>query len=150
MFGVVQKLYSDQKKYEAKNGKDGKGPGNSRYADCSTTSCNLADPFAGANRHYWSVYVMDDYVSRNRLKSIAEDDLRIGDIVRYATGEGSKNTPAHFTTFVFENDNGDPMVFSRSGEDGPFEYDTARSFENATYGNIRGIRDDSTGYYRPR
>ena len=150
IFGVVQDLYTDQKKYEAKRGKDGKGPGNATYADCSTTSCNLADPTAGANGQNWSVFAMDNYIRENGLDSVAEGDLRIGDILRYATGEGNKNIPAHFTTFIFMNDNGTPLVFSRSGAGGPFEVGNAKDFENARYGRIRGIGKDPTGYYRPR
>jgi hypothetical protein len=151
IFGVVEDLYSDQKKEDAKG--KGKNPSNSTYADCSSTACNLADPFAGANGQNWSVFRMDEYIRSNSLKSIVEADLRIGDIVRYATGSG--NTPAHFTTFIFANDNGDPLVFSRSGEGGPFQYGTAASFtgvrrEGVDYGSIRGIGKDPTGYYRRR
>ena len=72
-------------------------------------------------------------------------DLSIGDIVRYANGSRA----THFTTFIFRDDSGVPMVFSRSGTGGAFHYDSAYSpkFENSTYGKIKGIGKDATGFY---
>ncbi len=151
VFNVIQGLYSDQQAYKPKNSKSDKGPFNPTYADCSSTSANLNSTRAGANKDNWSVFKMDKFIGDN-LTSKSESDLRIGDVVRYATGDGKVNVPAHFTTFIFKNDNGDPQVFSRSGEGGRFEVDSATSdkFVNPTYGTIRGIGKDSSGYYGRR
>ena len=159
VFGMVQDLWTSQKKAEAK----GKGaPNDSINEDCSSTSANLNSPFAGARgSSNWSVGRMDEYI-RNNLKSIAEGDLRVGDVVRYAldeiNGKGevtNRNAPKHFTTFLFMSDSNVPMVFSRSGQGGPFQYGTASQFtgkqnDKVDYGSIRGIGKDSTGYYGRR
>jgi RHS repeat-associated protein len=149
VFGVVQDLYSAQQKENAKG--KGKSPSNGTYADCSSTAANLNSPMSGANGQNWSVGAMDDYI-RDNLRSIAEENLGIGDVVRYAD---SKNVPQHFTTFIFRSDSGDPIVFSRSGEGGPFQVGNAASFtgdrgNGVDYGSIRGIRKDPTGFYGRR
>ncbi len=149
VFGVVQDLYSDQRKEDAKG--KGKNPGNGTYADCSSTCANLNSPLTGANGQNWSVFVMDEFIKDN-LTSKSESDLRIGDAVRYAD---EKNVPKHFTTFIFRNDDGVPQVFSRSGEGGRFETGSASNFTSANprfsgYGTIRGIGKDSSGYYGRR
>jgi hypothetical protein len=82
--------------------------------------------------------------------------LRVGDVIRYALDEGGrKNVPRHFTTFLFMSDDGVPMVFSRSGKGGPFQYGPASRFagrqnSRVDYGTIRGIGKDPTGYYGRR
>ena len=146
IYGVVQDKLSDQRKYDDKNGMTRKGPGDLSLKDCSTTSTNLAFPNEDIDENTWGVGASDDNIQNKRMKSVAQGDMRIGDIVRYAT-EG--NVPAHFTTFIFQNDNGDPQVFSRSGAGGRFETGSAYSaqFVNDTYGNIRGIGKTDTGFY---
>ncbi|MFN3329669.1 MAG: RHS repeat-associated core domain-containing protein, partial [Pyrinomonadaceae bacterium] len=149
VYGIVEELYTAQKKYEAKNGSKG-GPYNFMYADCSSTAANLNSPFVEANENNWSVEAMDEYI-RNNLKSIPKEDLRVGDVIRYALDEGGrKNVPRHFTTFLFMSDDGVPMVFSRNGKGGPFEYGKASDFVRENYGTIRGIGKDPTGYYGRR
>jgi RHS repeat-associated protein len=145
IFGVVESLLGDQKKHEAQG--RSLGPSNGTYADCSSTSCKIAFPSEDINGSNWSVFKADELISGRRLKSVSADALSIGDIVRYAIGTG--NTPAHFTTFIFRDDSGVPLVFSRSGEGGVFEYGSAysRRFQNDTYGTIRGIGKDPTGFY---
>jgi hypothetical protein len=115
------------------------------YADCSSTSCAIAFPNDGINGSNMSVYGADDLIRSKGLRSISEDALSIGDIVRYAIDKG--NTPKHFTTFIFRDDSGVPVVFSRSGAGGPFQYGAATDFQKPTYGTIRGIGKDPTGYY---
>jgi RHS repeat-associated protein len=80
-------------------------------------------------------------------KSVSEGDLTIGDIVRYAKED---NRPQHFATFIFKNTNGDPVVYSKSGEKGPYEIVPARSENLAGYGDIRGINKGDTGFYHPK
>jgi RHS repeat-associated protein len=149
IFGVVQDKLSDQRKEDEKG--KGNNPSDGTYADCSSTSANLYSPLSGANGENWSVYVMDEYI-KNNLTSKSEEDLRVGDVVRYAN---DKNVPKHFTTFIFRNDDGVPQVFSRSGEGGRFERGSASNFTSAnprysSYGTIRGIGKNSTGYYGRR
>lgn len=149
VFGILEDLYSDQKKSDDKG--KGKNPDNGTYADCSSTCANLNSPLTGANGQNWSVQRMDEFIKDN-LTSKSESDLRIGDAVRYAD---SKNVPKHFTTFIFRNDDGVPQVFSRSGQGGPFQTGTATRFtgnqgNGVDYGSIRGIGKDATGYYGRR
>jgi RHS repeat-associated protein len=153
VFGIVQDLYSDQKKFEAKNGVNKDGPSDSTYNDCSATCANLNSRSVGANSSNWNVFTMDDYI-KNNLTSIAAGELRIGDVVRYGLDETNskgeitkRNAPKHFTTFLFTSDGGDPMVFSRSGVNGRFQPGRASDFEGGNYGTIRGVGKDATGYY---
>jgi RHS repeat-associated protein len=144
IYGVVQDKLSNQKKYDDKNGRTKKGPGDLSMRDCSTTSTNLAFPNEDIDEGNWGVGASDANIEGKRMRSVAQGDMRIGDIVRYAT-EG--NVPAHFTTFIFQKDNGDPQVFSRSGVSGRFEIGNATDFQNPTYGNISGIGKTDTGFY---
>jgi hypothetical protein len=87
--------------------------------------------------------------AENATSSVQEGALRLGDVVRWAD---AKNKPKHFASFIFRNDDGVPVVFSKSGVRGP--YGTPTTSEIGTkypgYGTIRGINRGETGYYHPR
>jgi hypothetical protein len=59
--------------------------------------------------------------------------------------------PTHFASFIFRNDNGDPVVFSKSGARGPFESATTNDarWTRYGYGTITGIDKGDRGCYRP-
>jgi len=85
-------------------------------------------------------------------KNIAQDDLKVGDMVRWAKGEDNKKA-THFANFIYTDDNGVPVVFSKSGKAGPYEYapiNDLRWSQKYDYGSIRGIGTNETGFYRPR
>jgi hypothetical protein len=93
---------------------------------------------------------MDGLLGRS-ARSESPADAMVGDIVRYAD---AKNIPMHFTTFIFMDDSGTPMVFSRSGMGGPYQRGSAQSFEGdrgngVNYGTIQGVNKGDSGYYRP-
>jgi hypothetical protein len=50
---------------------------------------------------------------------------------------------SHFTNFIFSNDDGTPVVFSKNGNTGPYVMGAATDFQVSVYGNI-------TGYYRKK
>jgi RHS repeat-associated protein len=151
IFGIVEELYGRQLRHEAGGNKN--GPSDFLYGDCSSTSCKLAFPSedirGGGPDPNWSVRHADQLIRNRNLKSVSAGEMSIGDIVRYAN---AGNLPKHFTTFIFRDDSGVPIVFSRSGTGGPFEYGSAYSsrFQNSTYGTIRGIGKDPTGFYGRR
>jgi hypothetical protein len=81
----------------------------------------------------------------NPLK--AESELKIGDIVRFSQGGGAK----HFANFIFFDNKGAPVVFSKSGTVGPYEVGTAKEIgDKWQYGKVQPLNgtNDKTGYYR--
>ena len=145
IFGIVESLSTEQAKHEAQGKKN--GPSVLTYLDCSSTATSIA---YGRDGGTFGVGNADLLIQAKGLKSISADDLSLGDIVRYATSgsKGTSNVAAHFTTFIFRSDSGVPMVFSRSGEGGPFQHGPASTFQSDKYGTIRGIGKDPTGFYR--
>jgi RHS repeat-associated protein len=145
VFNAVESGLTEQKKFEDKNpGKVGEGP---RSADCSETACKIGYPQQLFAVLTFSVQEADQTITGNNSKSVQESDLRIADIVRWA----KDGNPTHFASFIFRNDNGVPMVFSKSGARGPFETATTNDarWTRYGYGAITGINKGDTGYYRP-
>jgi hypothetical protein len=65
--------------------------------------------------------------------------------VRYANAQ---NEATHFANVVFETDEGELQVFSRSGINGRLEIIDASILAGPkNYGAIRGAGNDKTGYY---
>jgi hypothetical protein len=81
-------------------------------------------------------------------KPVAAGDAQVGDIIRY--GKGKDNVAAHFDNFIFRNDDGTPVAFSKSGTTGRFQVVEPSRLQGATYGTIRGKSDTDGGYYRRR
>ena len=147
VFNSVESGLSQQVRFAEKNpGKaaDGRGPIGD---DCSETACRIAYPMQMFKSLTFSVQQADGKIQENNSKSINESELRIADIVRWA----KDGAPTHFASFIFRNDNGDPVVYSKSGAKGPFEIATTSDprWARYGYGTISGIRKDDTGYYRP-
>ena len=121
--------------------KSGRSPDS---ANCGGTSCRI-----GLRNFFLGSFIdPDDFdpVLNREAKPVSESEARIGDIVRYATDKG--RTPQHYANFIFRDDSGVPLVFSKSGTDGPYEIRTAKSLEGrqakgVNYGNI-------SGYHRRR
>ena len=145
--GEVKRIFQiiNERLKEQQNHRGRGGPSNLTYADCSSTACKIAYPNENITGSNWTVGRADTLIQDRRLRSVSSDEARIGDIVRYAD---SGNNPKHFTTFIFRDDSGVPLVFSRSGSGGPFEIGKATEFQNQTYGTIRGRNSNESGYYR--
>lgn len=75
--------------------------------------------------------------------------MRLGDIIRQSTSTG---IVVHFTTFIFEDDDGRPWVFSKSGERGKYHMAPAEKFEGVFESPEFGRVDYGSIdlYYRPR
>jgi YD repeat-containing protein len=148
VFKEVENGLTDQAKWEAKN--SGKlaglaargqyGPGNN---DCSGTSCRIG---LGVNIPLIGTNVLDSRLGTD-ARPVAESDAQVGDIIRYAK---SNNVATHFANFIFRNDDGTPVAFSKSGETVRYEMRTAASLQVPMYGTIRGISSKDSGYYRKR
>ncbi len=148
VFSSVESGLKDQVEFAIKNpdkvkAGDVHGPNNT---DCSETACRVAYPQMPVRQEF-SVQQADETITRNNARSIQESDLRIADIVRWANG----GNPTHFANFIFRNDNGTPVVFSKSGLQGPYETATTTDprWARYNYGVITGIKKGDSGYYRP-
>jgi hypothetical protein len=91
---------------------------------------NVLDPMLGA-----------------QARAVAADQARVADMIRYAQ---SDNVATHFANFIFRNVDGTPIVFSKSGEMGPYQILPAAALQTPLYGTIRGINSGDSGYYRQR
>jgi RHS repeat-associated protein len=120
------------------------GPPDPQYNDCSMTTCRIAFPGEMAGKDQFSVFLADEMI--RGLKSVSQDALRTGDIVRYAD---SQNTPQHFMTVFFTGDDGVTQAFSRSGVNGRFQIVPTDAFSGGNYGTIKGIGKKDSGFYRP-
>jgi RHS repeat-associated protein len=114
-------------------------PPNGRPFNCSATAAYVGYGTTAGLRT--DVFALDKMLSQSYSESPSK--ARSGDILRYA----DHGTPEHFTSYIYTNDFGDDIVFSRSGINGPTSYGTAGSYEglvapNVNYGTI-------SGYYRP-
>jgi RHS repeat-associated protein len=116
------------------------GPGNN---DCSGTSCRIG---LGDNIPLIGTNILDPRLD-TEARNIAESEAQVGDIIRYAKAD---NIATHFANFIFRNDDGTPVAFSKSGVKGPYEIRSAASLQVPLYGTIRGRNKDSSGYYRRR
>ncbi len=143
LFKTMEKLEASQKTHELRGKSE--GPADLQYYDCSMTAARLsglADPPVGANT--WGVYAMDSAIQQAGLSSTDAAGLGIGDIVRQA----KDGAPTHFSNFIFRDDNGAPIVFSRSGENGAFQIRSIKSLEALPlYGPVAGIGKKETGFY---
>jgi hypothetical protein len=148
VFGAVEGGLTEQFKWDARNPRP-RDPG-PRTADCSETACRIAFPQQMFGTLSFSVQEADAAISADgATRSVQAGDARVGDIVRWAD---ARNNPKHFASFIFRNDNGDPVVFSKSGERGRYEIATTNDqrWTDYQYGTIRGINRGETGFYRPR
>jgi hypothetical protein len=113
-------------------------------ANCSGTACQV-----GLRNFLLGPLINPDVfdtVLRQQGKEISESELSVGNIVRYATDKG--RTPQHFANFIFRDDSGVPLVFSKSGVKGPYEITPAKSLEGV---QAKGVDYGSiSGYYRRR
>jgi len=141
VFGAVERGLSEQLNYSGKNG----GP---EHSDCSRTAAEI-----GFEQNFMGTMGTNvlDVLLGQQAKSESPGDAMVGDIVRYAD---LQNVAKHFTTFIFADDSGTPIVFSKSGTKGPYQVDPAESFEgqrgpDVNYGTIQGVNKGDSGYYRP-
>jgi RHS repeat-associated protein len=117
------------------------GPG---HSDCSRTACQIGlGQFLGL---HVGTNVLDPLLDTD-ARAVSASDARVGDIIRYAK---SDNVATHFANFIFRNDDGTPVAFSKSGETGPYEVRNAASLQVPTYGTIRGRNSGDSGFYRRR
>lgn len=118
------------------------GPGDN---DCSGTSCRVG---LGDNVPLIGTNILDARLE-TEARNIPESEAQIGDIIRYAR---ENNVATHFAIFIFRNDDGTPVAFSKSGTTGPYEVRPAASLQSpiTDYGTIRGITSGQSGYYRRR
>jgi RHS repeat-associated protein len=148
LFGTVERGLKDQEKYliEHPNLPE-RGPAGS---DCSETACRIAFPGQQPPGGDYNVESADEMIKAfGNTTPVAESDLTMGDIVRWAD---ARNKPTHFATFIFRADDDKPVVFSKSGGRGPYEVETTQYITDKypTYGSIKGTQSSHTGYYHPR
>lgn len=139
-FETVGKLLGEQANYDVEHPgawKDvRKGASNSVFRDCTSTTAILS---YGANAGNLSGLGVQDgpngmdqrFISGST--PITNDDLRIGDAVRY--GGNGKPKWRHYMTVIFTGDDGIAQAFSRSGDGGKFQVIPVTSTLNS-YGNI--------------
>jgi RHS repeat-associated protein len=147
VFRAVESGLTEQSKWEARYPGQSGGP---RHSDCSRVACSIAFPRTTFGMLQVGTGAADALISaEGATKSVAESVLRIGDIVRWAD---ARNNPQHFASFIFRDDSGKPIVFSKSGERGPYERATTSDprWARYGYGTIRGVNSGETGFYRPR
>lgn len=120
------------------------GPPASGAENCAETCTRLA--FPGVSIDLNKIYSSPEYADSfyKNQKNISESETKFLDAVRYADGS---NTATHFANAVFKQDNGSLQVFSRSGIRGRIEIVDATALQGGSYGKIRGIGRDQTGYY---
>ncbi len=121
--------------------------------DCSRTTWKIGFGAAESQLRYGTnsldkhLAATEDGRPLNARSLGSQSELKVGDIVRYAMGGGA----THFANFIFFDNNQTPIVFSKSGGDGPYEVGTARRIgEQNDYGSVQplpGTRD-KTGFYR--
>jgi len=147
VFGAVEQGLKEQAKFEIEHpDRANQGP---TSADCSETACRIAFPQQMFATLIFSVQQADATLSAaGASSSVQAGALRLGDVVRWADAQ---NHPMHFASFIFRNDEGVPVVFSKSGARGPYETPTTTEIgtKYPGYGTIRGINSAETGYYHP-
>ncbi|MEW6126589.1 MAG: RHS repeat-associated core domain-containing protein [Acidobacteriota bacterium] len=119
------------------------GPKVQGYFNCAETCARLAFPGQTLGG---DLYSGPDYIDSllKKQKNISADEAGVGDPIRYAD---KNNLGQHYASFAFREENGNIKVFSRSGQNGPFEFVDAKLLEGSSYGTIRGIGKDRTGFY---
>jgi len=158
--GLVGRVFSaveeglalqEQFKIENPNAPDNQGPTGD---DCSETACRTGFPNsmpANGPGVAFNVYAADALIRQSGARSVQESELRVGDIVRWAKDKA----PTHFANFIFRRDDGEPLVYSKSGAGGPFEIapingpGSINQKYGSIYGVVKGIGKKDTGYYRP-
>lgn len=122
-FKAFEEGISRQVAYDRKNGYkqnlDPQGPDqgfNEEYADCSMTATRIAMP--NQMRDIRGLYAFGVQQADDKLAILSSpsDGLRVGDVVRYGTGQ-----KRHFANILFKDDDGITQIFSRSGTSGRFE-----------------------------
>jgi len=145
VFNAVEDGLTDQVKFDAKSNVkelNAKGQDGNTHSDCSRTACQIGlGQFLGLQV---GTNVLDPLLG-TEANNVAEKDARVGDIIRYAKED---NVATHFANFIFRNDDGTPVAFSKSGEKGRYEVRSASSLQVPNYGTIRGREKDPSGYYR--
>lgn len=118
--------------------------------DCSKTTAFLAG-FDWEGQDSGANGLDEKYVAQGPAGStmnVAQKDLKVGDMVRFApTGK----TATHWATFLMFNKGGEPVVFSKSGISGPNEIVPTSALSG--YGVVEPHymnRSAGTGYYRKR
>jgi len=149
VFRGVEEGLTEQVKWEAKNsGKldalAAKGEYGPSHSDCSRTACQIGlGQFLGLQV---GTNVLDPLLN-TEARPISPSDALVGDIIRYAKAD---NVATHFANFIFRNDDGTPVAFSKSGEKGMYEIRAAARLQYPNYGTIRGRNEGDSGYYRRR
>jgi hypothetical protein len=75
--------------------------------------------------------VLDSYT---HLKESAS--FKFGDAFRY--GYPNEQYGGHYTSLIFRNMDGTPVVFSKNGDSGAYTCGPAANYENLAYGKITG------------
>jgi RHS repeat-associated protein len=150
VFGRVEEGLTQQAKWEAKNaGKldelAQKGVYGPDFADCSRTAYEIG--LGGFGLLQVGTNYLDPLLD-TEARPVSAADALVGDIIRY--GNGKDNVAAHFDNFIFRNDDGTPVAFSKSGVTGRFEIIGAAQLQGGNYGTIRGRNTGDSGYYRRR
>ncbi|HKV41401.1 MAG TPA: hypothetical protein VJX67_19500 [Blastocatellia bacterium] len=108
--------------------------------DCSRQACEIGlGQFLGLEV---GTNVLDPLLD-TEANPVAASNAQVGDIIRYAK---DNNVATHFANFIFRNDDGTPIAFSKSGMTGPYEVGDPGDLQRA-YGTIRGRNDGDSGYY---
>lgn len=147
IFEEVERGLTQQTEWDATHPGQFGGPS---HSDCSRVACHIAFPRLTFGLLQVGTKAADDLIgAEGATRSVSESTLRVGDIVRWAN---TNNVAQHFTSFIFRDDTGKPIVFSKSGERGPYEIATLSDprWRRYGYGSIRGISSGETGLYRPR
>jgi RHS repeat-associated protein len=142
VFGSVEKHLKDWIGDVIKYG-HGERANTARKQDCSSASADIC-----LGQSIQGTITVDAELLKGAASPLdSEKELQTGDLVRYA-----KNGPAaeHFAVFMFFDRQGVPWVFSKSGKEGPYEFDPAPKIgERYGYGDIKPVRGlGKTGYYR--
>jgi len=88
-----------------------------------------------------------DVILDNKFEKLEnESELKVGDVIRYATKKGK--IPQHFANFIFRSDDGVPIVFSKSGTNGPYQIRSASSLQGVQPGKARADYGQISGYFR--
>lgn len=149
VFRGVEEGLTEQAKWETNNsGKldalAAKGEFGPSHSDCSRTACQIGlGQFLGLQV---GTNILDPLLDTD-ARAVSASNALVGDIIRYAKAD---NVATHFANFIFRNDDGTPVAFSKSGTTGPYEIRTAAQLQYPNYGTIRGRNSGDSGYYRRR
>ena len=149
LYKTIEKGLTDQSEWERKNFKKldklhAKGVWGPSHSDCSRTACQIGlGIFIGLRV---GTNILDPLLD-TEADAVASGDEQSGNIIRYAK---DNNVATHFANFIFSEDDGTPVAFSKSGEKGRYEIRSASSLETELYGKVRGRNAGDSGYYKRR